>query len=72
MLALDVSGSMSYVGCDGTPCITPRVASAAMSMVVARTEDEHQFVAFSHTIIPLMVDKSMSLDEVLALMKLVN
>jgi hypothetical protein len=41
-------------------------------MVVARTEDEHQFVAFSHTIIPLMIDNSMSLDEVLALMKLVN
>ena len=72
MLALDVSGSMSYVGCAGTPCITPRVASAAMSMLVAKTEAEHHFVAFSNEIIPLMIDKDMSLDEVLALMKLVN
>ncbi len=63
---------MSYVGCAGTPCITPRVASAAMSMVTARTESEHQFVAFSDSIVPMLIDKTMSLDEVLALMKLVN
>ena len=63
---------MSYVGCAGTPCITPRVASAAMSMVTARTESEHRFVAFSEKIVPMMIDESMSLDEVLALMRLVN
>ena len=71
LLAIDVSGSMSYVGCAGTPCITPRVASAAMSMVTAKTESNHNFVAFSDQIVPLMIDKDMSLDEVLAVMKLI-
>ena len=62
---------MSYVGCAGTPSITPRVASAAMSMVTARTESAHHFVAFSHTIVPLMIDQSLTLDEVLQLMEMV-
>ena len=71
LLAIDVSGSMSYVGCAGTPCITPRVASAAMSMVVAKTESDHHFVAFSDKIIPLMIDKDMTLDEVMGAMALI-
>jgi 60 kDa SS-A/Ro ribonucleoprotein len=71
-LAIDVSGSMSYIGCAGTPCITPRVASAAMSMVTARTENSHHFVAFSDKIVPLMIDPRMNLDEVLQTMKLVR
>ena len=62
---------MSYVGCAGTPCITPRVASAAMSMVTARTESDHHFVAFSHKIVPLIIDQKMTLDEVLQLMEMV-
>ncbi|XP_028395001.1 60 kDa SS-A/Ro ribonucleoprotein-like [Dendronephthya gigantea] len=65
LLALDVSRSMSYVGVVGSPCITPRVASAAMSMVVAKTEETHNFVAFSHKIEPLVIDRDMSLDDVL-------
>ena len=65
MLALDVSGSMNYVGVAGSPCITPRVASAAMSMVVAKTEEVHHFVAFSHRIEPLFIDRDMTLDDVL-------
>ncbi|XP_046844080.1 60 kDa SS-A/Ro ribonucleoprotein-like [Xenia sp. Carnegie-2017] len=72
MLALDVSGSMSYSGCAGTPCLTPRVAAAAMSMVTARTESKHQFVAFSHEIVPLMIRSDMSLNEVLELMELIK
>ena len=71
LLAIDVSGSMSYVGCAGTPCITPRVASAAMSMVVAKTESDHHFVAFSDRIIPLMIDQDMTLDEVMGAMALI-
>ena len=71
MLALDVSGSMSYSGCAGTPCLTPCVAAAAMSMVTARTERKHQFVAFSHKIVPLMISSDMTLYEVLELMELV-
>ena len=72
LLALDVSGSMSYVGCAGTPTITPRVASAAMSMVTARTESNHQFVAFSHRIVPLIINHEMSLDDVMGAIEVVN
>ncbi|XP_046843847.1 60 kDa SS-A/Ro ribonucleoprotein-like isoform X2 [Xenia sp. Carnegie-2017] len=71
MLALDVSGSMSYSGCAGTPCLTPRVAAAAMSMVTARTESKHLFVAFSHEIVPLMISSDMTFNEVLELMELI-
>ncbi|XP_046844082.1 60 kDa SS-A/Ro ribonucleoprotein-like [Xenia sp. Carnegie-2017] len=70
MLALNVGESMSYTGCAGTPCLTPRVAAAAMSMVTARTESKHQFVAFSHKIVPLMISSDLTLNEVLQLMKL--
>jgi hypothetical protein len=64
---------MSNSGCAGNTHITPLVVSAAMSMIVARTEDEHHFVAFSHTIIPLMIDGNTTLDEaVLELMQTVN
>ena len=71
MLALNVGESMSYTGCAGTPSLTPRMAAAAMSMVTARTESKHQFVAFSHKIVPLMISSDMTLNEVLQLMKLV-
>ena len=71
MLALDVSASMSCSGCVGTPCLTPRVAAAAMSMVTARTESKHLFVAFSYKIVPLMISSDMTLNEVLELMELV-
>jgi hypothetical protein len=63
---------MSNSGCAGNTHITPLVVSAAMSMIVARTEDAHHFVAFSHTIIPLMIDGNTTLDEVLELMQTVN
>ena len=63
---------MSYVGCAGTPCITPRVAAAAMSLVTARREREHNFVAFSHEIVPLLINQSMTLDDVLLNMSQVS
>jgi 60 kDa SS-A/Ro ribonucleoprotein len=47
LLALDVSGSMGYGNIAGVPGLTPRVASAAMSLVTAATEPEHTIVAFS-------------------------
>ncbi|XP_046844109.1 uncharacterized protein LOC124438156 isoform X2 [Xenia sp. Carnegie-2017] len=71
MLALDVSASMSYSGFAGTPCLTPCVAAAVMSMVTARTESKHLFVAFSYKIVPLMISSDMTLDEVVELMKLI-
>lgn len=47
LLALDVSGSMSGGECGGVPGLTPRLGSAAMALVTAATEKQHQFVAFT-------------------------
>ncbi|CAB4029662.1 60 kDa SS-A Ro ribonucleo, partial [Paramuricea clavata] len=69
LLALDVSVSMSYAA--GSH-IAPNDASAAMSMVVARTETEYHIVAFSNEIISLrelVIDENTTLDEVLQLMQ---
>ena len=65
MLAMDVSGSMQSGGCVGSPGIRPHVASAAMAMVTARTEQHHTFVAFSNTIVPLEINKDMTLEQVI-------
>lgn len=47
LLALDVSGSMTSGTVAGVPGLTPRVGSAAMALVTAATERDHQFVAFT-------------------------
>lgn len=47
MLALDVSGSMTMDSIGGVPGLTPRVASAAMAMVTARTEPNYMVTAFT-------------------------
>jgi 60 kDa SS-A/Ro ribonucleoprotein len=47
LLALDVSGSMSLGTIAGIPGLSPRVGSAAMSLVTAATEPNHAFVAFT-------------------------
>lgn len=45
MLALDVSGSMTWANVSGLP-ITPRDASAALALVTAATERSHEIVGF--------------------------
>jgi 60 kDa SS-A/Ro ribonucleoprotein len=47
MLALDISGSMSWGEIAGMPGITPRVGSAAMALVTARTEPYYAITAFT-------------------------
>lgn len=47
LLALDVSGSMDHGQIAGIPNLSPRVASAAMALVTAAVEPEHQIVAFT-------------------------
>lgn len=47
MLALDVSGSMGMHKIAGSP-LTAREASAAMAMVTARTEENHDFLGFTN------------------------
>jgi 60 kDa SS-A/Ro ribonucleoprotein len=47
LLALDVSGSMAGGLIAGMPGITPRVGSAAMALITAAVEPNHEFVAFT-------------------------
>ena len=55
---------MSWGNCNGTT-ITPRVASAAMAMLTARTEPQYHFVGFSHRLVPLNINSTMRMDTVL-------
>jgi 60 kDa SS-A/Ro ribonucleoprotein len=48
LLALDVSGSMQSGLIAGLPGITPRVGSAAMALITAAVEPNHEFVAFTN------------------------
>jgi len=71
LLAIDVSGSMSWGNCIGTS-ITPRVASAAMAMLTARTEPQYHFVGFSHHLVPLNINSTQRLDTVIRTIEQVN
>jgi 60 kDa SS-A/Ro ribonucleoprotein len=46
LLALDVSGSMTYGEIAGVPGLTPRDASAALALVTAATEPDYEVVGF--------------------------
>lgn len=63
LLALDVSGSMTYGSIAGMPGVTPRIASAAMAMMTARTEKRFHVVGFSDKLVALDVSPSKRLDE---------
>jgi 60 kDa SS-A/Ro ribonucleoprotein len=47
LLALDISGSMDGGEIAGVPGLTPRIASAAMAMVVARTEKNWHVIGYT-------------------------
>jgi 60 kDa SS-A/Ro ribonucleoprotein len=64
LLALDVSGSMSMGTVAGVPGLTPRVASAAMALITAATEQHHTFLGFAHELIPLAISPRQRLDDV--------
>jgi 60 kDa SS-A/Ro ribonucleoprotein len=77
LLALDVSGSMTWSTIAGMPGITPAVGSSAMALVTAAVEPDHEFVAFTaglsrvlHPlsyggISPLAISPRMRLDDVM-------
>jgi len=46
LLALDVSGSMTYGDIAGIPGLTPRDASAALALVTAATESRYEVLGF--------------------------
>ncbi len=64
VLALDVSGSMSWGNIAGVPGVTPQVGSAAMALITAATERNVQFMAFSDKLVPLNISAKQRLDDV--------
>ena len=65
VLALDVSGSMSWGEVSGVPGLTPLIAAAAMSLVTAATEPAVTTVAFSHEMVPLPISPRERIDDVM-------
>jgi 60 kDa SS-A/Ro ribonucleoprotein len=65
VLALDVSGSMSWGTVAGVPGLTPRVGAAALALVTAATERHYSITAFSHQIVPIKIAPNQRLDRVL-------
>ncbi len=60
-LAVDVSGSMSWGKVVGSDVMTPRDAAAALTMVTARTEPNHEIVGFSTDLVPIPINPTMDL-----------
>ncbi len=65
LLALDVSGSMEWVDIAGMPGLTPRVASAALTLVTANIEKQYAITAFSHQMVPITISPQQRLDDVI-------
>ena len=68
MLALDVSGSMDLSRIAGLP-LTPREASAALSIVTMRTEPLVHLMGFSHTLVPINLSRTATVSEAVRVMK---
>lgn len=64
VLALDVSSSMTWGAVAGVQGLTPRVASAAMALIMAATEPQHTFVAFSTEMVQVNISPRQRLDDV--------
>jgi len=65
LMALDVSGSMTWGEVAGIQGLTPHLAAAAMAMATVRTESNYYTMAFSTTFQALSLTKTMSLQEAL-------
>ncbi len=59
VLALDISGSMSWGNVGGIMGLTPRIASAALALVTLNAEQEAHVVGFSHQLMPLKLKPDM-------------
>jgi 60 kDa SS-A/Ro ribonucleoprotein len=64
LLALDVSGSMTWGNVAGTN-LTPRDASAALALVTAATENKYEIVGFHTGLSSLNISPKMRLDTVI-------
>jgi 60 kDa SS-A/Ro ribonucleoprotein len=65
LLGVDVSGSMATGVVAGIAGMTPRVAAAAMALVTAATEPQHEIMAFQGEFVPLGISPRQRLDDVL-------
>jgi 60 kDa SS-A/Ro ribonucleoprotein len=65
VLALDVSGSMDGGQIAGVPGLTPRMGSAAMSLVTAATERDYTIMGFSHELVHVDISPRQRLDDVM-------
>lgn len=65
LLAIDVSGSMSWSTIAGMPGITPRIGAGAMALVTASVEPDYEIMAFSHTLVKAPITPRMRLDDAL-------
>ncbi len=64
LVALDVSGSMTWSPLGSLPALTAADAAAAMAMVTVRTEPECFVTAFSHGLEPLPITGRQRMDDV--------
>ncbi|EDQ84515.1 uncharacterized protein MONBRDRAFT_34670 [Monosiga brevicollis MX1] len=64
LIALDVSGSMTWGNCGGSD-LTPREASAVMCMLTLRTEKAARVVGFSDELVPIHLRRKDTLEEVI-------
>ncbi|HEX6714624.1 MAG TPA: TROVE domain-containing protein [Thermoleophilaceae bacterium] len=69
LLALDVSGSMTWGTVAGAAGLTPRDASAAMALVTAATEPRYETVGFYSRLKPLKISPRQRLDDVVQTVK---
>ena len=56
---------MTCGSCCGVSTITPRVASAAMAMVTARTEEDSDIVGFAYQLVNMGINSTMKLTDVI-------
>lgn len=63
LLALDVSGSMTYTSVCGTSCLMASEASCAMAMILAGTEQFCDIMGFNQTFTPLAILPQRSLED---------
>lgn len=65
LLALDVSGSMTWGNIAGMPGINPRIGSAAMSMITASVEQNWHIMGFATGLVDIPITPRMSLADVI-------
>jgi 60 kDa SS-A/Ro ribonucleoprotein len=65
LIGLDISGSMSGGGVVGSEQLRPCQVTAAMSMIIMRTEQDYVIKGFSTTFCDLGISPKQSLDEVM-------